>query len=80
MIWGIKHPHFKKDELNILPTEVFEEAPMFDDSKSGLSDKDGYSAKGELIEPPVIPNPLDRIELQWQPPIIRPPHISNVDP
>jgi hypothetical protein len=76
ILWGINHPpKFTKEELDIMPTEE-----LFDDSKSGLSDKDGYSVKGELIEAPVIPNPLDRIELQWQPPIIRPPHISNVDP
>jgi hypothetical protein len=68
-------PEVKKEEVVALPEMVVEAS-----AKSGLSDKDGYSTKGELIEPPVFPNPLDRIDLQWQPTIIRPQVMTNVDP
>ncbi len=55
------------------------------DSKDVLEDSksDIYSSKDSkdiLAYPQEVPNPLDRIELQWQPTIINPPKVTNVDP
>ncbi len=50
-----------------------------DDSKSGMSAKDPIP---ELLITPAFqgPNPLDRPYIQWNPPIINPPPITNVNP
>lgn len=72
-------PEPKKEEVVSLPEMVVES------SKSGYSSKSAKEPIPELLEMPVFPNPLDRIELQWQPPIIHPPiinppEITNVNP
>lgn len=52
---------------------------IIDDSKSGLSSKEA------IPESRTMPNPLDRIDLQWNPPIVMPviidpQPVTNVNP
>lgn len=58
--------------------ETVESTEIVDDSKSGLSSKGGMSKDCIYDEP--LPNPLDRIVIQWNPPIINPPKVTDVDP
>jgi len=67
--WQLMFPEPKKEDIK-------PETVVVESSKSGLSSKDAI----EMPEMIVFPNPLDRIDLQWQPPIINPPKLTNVDP
>ncbi len=71
--WGFNaKPHDSSSNI------IKDSKAVLEDSKSGLySSKD---AKDILAYPQELPNPLDRIELQWQPTIINPPKVTNVDP
>lgn len=57
---------------------VDDSSPIEESAKSGLSAKDGLSK--DCLYEEELPNPLDRIIVIWNPPIINPPHITNVNP